>query len=160
MKNLFSVMFTALLLGIMTIGCGTGAKEDASAKEEKKEAAVKEKKTDGSKKNVKRVGMVIKIKPEFIEEYRELHSDSNQGVRDLLTKANMHNFSIFLHQLDDGNWYEFGYYEYTGDDFEADMAELDKHPRNIEWLKVCNPMQVPLEGHEGWAEMEQVYYNE
>ena len=108
---------------------------------------------------VKRVGMVIKIKPEFIDEYKALHADSNPGVRDLLREANMQNFSIFLHQLDDGNWYEFGYYEYTGNDFEADMEKLDNHHRNIEWLKICDPMQIPLEGYDGWAEMEQVYYN-
>jgi L-rhamnose mutarotase len=107
----------------------------------------------------KRVGMVIKIKPEHIKEYKALHADSSPGVRDLLREANMHNFSIFLIQLEDGNWYEFGYYEYTGDDFEADMAKLNKHPRNIEWLKKCNPMQIPLEGNVGWAEMEQVYFN-
>ena len=115
---------------------------------------------DSIKKDVKRVGMVIKIKPEYIEEYKAVHSDSNAGVRDLLIKANMRNFSIFLHQMDDGNWYEFGYYEYTGDDFEADMAWLEKHPRNIEWLKVCDPMQIPLEGFDSWAEMEQVYFND
>lgn len=109
---------------------------------------------------VKRVGMVIKIKAEYIEAYKRLHADDNPGVRDLLAKANLHNFSIFLHQLDDGNWYEFGYYEYTGENFEADMAKLDKHPRNIEWLTICDPMQIPLEGYEGWAEMEQVYFNE
>lgn len=108
---------------------------------------------------VRRVGMIIKIKPEYIEEYKALHADTNAGVRDLLTEANMHNFSIFLQQLDDGNWYEFGYYEYTGMDFEADMAKLARHPRNIEWLKVCNPMQMPLEGFNGWSEMEKIYYN-
>jgi L-rhamnose mutarotase len=108
---------------------------------------------------IKRVGMVIKLKPECIEEYRALHADSVPGVRDLLVKANMRNFSIFLQQLDDGNYYEFGYYEYHGDDFEADMAALAKENRNIEWLKVCDPMQVPLEGYDGWAEMEQVFYN-
>ena len=108
---------------------------------------------------IKRVGMVIKLKPEYIEKYKALHADSNPGVRDLLVKANMRNLSIFLHQLDDGNYYEFGYYEYHGDDFEADMAKLAKEDRNIEWLKVCDPMQVPLEGYDGWAEMEQVYYN-
>ena len=110
--------------------------------------------------DVLRVGMVIKIKPEYIDEYRMLHSETNSGVRDLLAEANMHNFSIFLHQLDDGNWYEFGYYEYTGDDFESDMEKLDKHPRNIEWLKLCDPMQLPLDGHQGWAEMEQIYFNQ
>ena len=37
---------------------------------------------------------------------------------------------------------------------------MAKEPRNIEWLKACDPMQVPLESYDGWAEMEQVYFNE
>jgi L-rhamnose mutarotase len=151
MRTLFSLSLMAMFLTAVTTGCGSQAKDEVPAQGTEEEGHAKE---------VKRVGMVIKIKPEFIEEYKALHADSNAGVRDLLTEANMHNFSIFLHQLDDGNWYEFGYYEYTGDDFEADMAKLDKHPRNIEWLEICDPMQVPLEGYDGWAEMEQVYFNE
>ncbi len=108
---------------------------------------------------VKRVGMVVGIRPEKIDEYKALHADDNPGVRDLLTKYSMHNFSIFLHKIE-GKYYEFGYYEYTGDDFEADMAKLDAEPRNKEWLKICDPMQVPLKGYDSWAVMEQVYYNE
>jgi len=107
----------------------------------------------------KRVGMVIKLKPEFVEEYKNLHSDTNAGVRDLLQEANIHNFSIFLIRMDDGDYYEFGYYEYTGNDFDKDMAHLTKKQRNIEWLKICDPMQIPLKGYDGWAEMEQIYYN-
>jgi L-rhamnose mutarotase len=107
----------------------------------------------------KRVGMVIGIKPEVIKEYKRLHADDNSGVRDLLTIANMENFSIFIHQFDDGNYYLFGYYEYTGDNFEKDMAELAVKDRNIAWLKVCDPMQIPFEGKNSWSEMEQVYYN-
>ena len=110
-------------------------------------------------KKVKRVGMVVGLRPDAIAEYKRLHADDNAGVRDLLTKYNMHNFSIFLHKIG-GKWYEFGYYEYTGDDFEGDMAKLDAEPRNKEWLKVCDPMQVPLPGETGWAVMERVYFNE
>ena len=106
----------------------------------------------------KRVGMVIGIKPEVIEEYKGLHADDYPGVRDLLKNANFANFSIFIHQFDDGNYYLFGYYEYTGNDFEKDMSDLAKKERNIEWLKVCDPMQIPFEGEDGWAEMEKVYY--
>ncbi len=112
----------------------------------------------GKNEDVKRVGMVIKLKPEHVEEYRKLHTDTNPGVRDLLNKYHMHNFNIFLHKID-GQWYEFAYYEYTGDDYEADMAKLAREPRNIEWLKKCDPMQSPLEGHESWAEMERIYFN-
>ena len=142
MKNMYGLYYVTALCFILSLSC----KSDDT-------------KMTG-KKDVKRVGMVIKIKPEYIDEYKDLHSEMNSGVRDLLTEANMHNFSIFLHQLDDGNWYEFGYYEYTGDDFESDMAKLAKHPRNIEWLKLCDPMQLPLDGYQGWAEMEQIYYKQ
>jgi L-rhamnose mutarotase len=107
---------------------------------------------------VKRVGMGVGIRPEKLAEYKRLHADDNPGVRDLLNKYHMHNFSIFLHQID-GKWYEFGYYEYTGADFAGDMAKLDAEPRNQEWLKVCDPMQLPQKGQKSWAVMERVYYN-
>ena len=54
---------------------------------------------------VKRVGMVIKIKPDKLEEYMALHADSVEGVRDLLCKYNLRNFSIFMTQLEDSNYY-------------------------------------------------------
>lgn len=107
----------------------------------------------------KRVGMVIKIKEDQIEEYKRLHSDGHHGVRDLLIKYNMRNFSIFLQKLEDGNYYEFAYYEYVGSNFDEDMKQLAAEPRNIEWLKVCDSMQIPLDGFESWAEMETIFYN-
>ena len=109
-------------------------------------------------KPIKRVGMVVGVKPDKIEEYKRLHADSNAGVRDLLTKYHMHDFSIYLQQIE-GKWYEFGYYEYTGDNFDGDMAKLDAEPRNTEWLKLCDPMQQPLTGEKSWTKMERVYYN-
>jgi L-rhamnose mutarotase len=106
----------------------------------------------------KRVGMVIEFNPERMDEYLTLHADSNPGVRDLLNKYHVHNFSIWLQQIGE-LWYEFASYEYTGSDYEADMAALAAEPRNIEWLKVCDPMQIPLSGSDGWTEMKQIYYN-
>ena len=107
----------------------------------------------------KRLGMVIKLKEESLAEYKKLHADGTIGVRDLLTKYNLHNFSIFLTQLEDGNYYEFGYYEYTGEDFDRDMGALSEEPRNIEWLRICDPMQEPIGEAKGWREMETVYFN-
>jgi len=109
--------------------------------------------------DVKRVGMVIKIKPDRLEEYLAAHSDSEAGVRDLLIKYNLRNFSIFMTQLEDSNYYEFGYYEYWGDDFEGDMKMLDAEPRNKAWLDLCNPMQIPLKGEKSWKEMKIIYTN-
>lgn len=111
-----------------------------------------------SSKNHKRVGMVIRLKPECVDEYRKLHSASNPGVRDLLSKYNMVNFSIFLHRIGK-EWFEFGYYEYSGENFEADMAALAEEPRNKAWLEICDPLQLPLDGAASWVEMEEVYHN-
>ena len=107
-----------------------------------------------------RYAMVIGMKDEFVNEYKELHSDANPGVRDLLVKANMRNFSIFLKKLPDGRRYLFGYYEYVGNDYEGDMAKIAAEPRNMEWLSVTDGMQIPLPGEEGWAMMEEVYHND
>lgn len=64
-----------------------------------------------------------------------------------------------IHRAFDSRWFEFGYYEYHGENLEADMAALDAEPRNREWLVRCDPMQAPLEGDTGWAIMERVYFN-
>ncbi len=106
----------------------------------------------------KTVGMVIKLRPDKVEQYKALHADSNPGVRDLLTKYHMHNFSIFLQKIGE-EYYEFGYYEYTGNNFKEDMAKLDAEPRNKGWLQVTDPLQIPLEGAAGWTTMERVYNN-
>lgn len=108
---------------------------------------------------VQRVGMVIGLREDRISEYRRLHADDHTGVRDLLRKYHLRNFSIFLHRLTDGRLYEFAYFEYLGDDLEADMAALNAEPRNRAWLAQCDPMQLPLPGEDSWAVMEPIYFN-
>jgi L-rhamnose mutarotase len=109
--------------------------------------------------HAQRIGMVIGIKPDRISAYEALHAASNAGVRDLLTKYHMHNFSIFIHQLDGGKYYLFGYYEYTGTDYKADMAKLGAEPRNQQWLSTTDPLQIPLPKEKSWAKMQEVYHN-
>lgn len=113
-----------------------------------------------AKTHVQRVGMVIGVKADQISAYESVHAASNPGVRDLLEKYHMHNFSIYIHQLDDGKYYLFGYYEYTGKNYKADMEKLAAEPRNQKWLSVTAPMQVPLAGERAWAMMQEVYHNE
>lgn len=108
---------------------------------------------------IRRVGMVIGLRDDAAPAYRRLHADDEAGVRDLLTKYHVRNFSIFLHRLPDGRLYEFAYYEYVGTDYESDMAALDAEPRNLAWLARCDPMQLPLPGEASWAAMERVYHN-
>ena len=108
---------------------------------------------------IKRVGIVIGIHEDRIAQKQQFHADSNPGARNLLSKYHMINFSIYLQQID-AKYYEFGYYEYTGKTYDADMAQMGKEPRSIEWLKVCDPLQIPLPGAKGWTQMERVYFNQ
>lgn len=68
-------------------------------------------------------------------------------------------FSSVTRKWQDGKEYLFGYYEYTGDNYDSDMAKLAKEPRNVQWLKICDPCQIPLKGHNSWAQMDQINYN-
>ena len=47
-------------------------------------------------KDVKRVGMVVKVKKEKLEEYKKLHADNNAGVRHLLTKYSELKFNFWI----------------------------------------------------------------
>jgi L-rhamnose mutarotase len=112
----------------------------------------------GGGRRVQRVGMVIGLRDEAAEAYRRLHADDEPGVRDLLGRYHVRNFSIFLQRLPDGRLYEFGYFEYDGDDLARDLAALDAEPRNRAWLDLCDPMQRPLPGAASWTVMETIYH--
>ena len=105
---------------------------------------------------MKRYGMLIRVKPEKFEEYRKLHAAVWPEVLDMIKQCNISNYSIY-HK--DG--FLFGYLEYTGIDFEADMAKMAADPITQKWWDICKPCQEPLESRaegEWWAAMEEVFH--
>lgn len=107
---------------------------------------------------MKRYGMVIGVKPGKIEEYKKLHAAVWPDVLKMIKNCNIRNYSIYL--KDDQL---FSYFEYTGDDFNADMEKMAADPVTQQWWDVCKPCQEPLETRkegEWWAEMEEVFYFE
>ena len=105
---------------------------------------------------MQRYGSVIGVKPEAIAEYKKHHAAVWPEVLDMIRKCNIRNYSIFLK----GDLL-FGYWEYHGTDFQADMAKMAADPKTQEWWKIMEPMQRPLphraEG-EWWASMEEVFH--
>jgi L-rhamnose mutarotase len=101
------------------------------------------------------VGQVIELRDETAAEYIELHRAVPREVLDMLERANITNYTIFRH---DGLL--FGYFEYRGSDFEADMARVAADPATQRWWSVVTPMQRTMrstpEG-EWWVTMEQVF---
>jgi len=112
---------------------------------------------------MQRYGSVIGLKPEKIEEYKRLHADVWPDVLKMIEQCNISNYSIYLGELEQGNYYLFSYFEYTGDDFKADMAKMAADPITQKWWSFCEPCQSPIptrkEG-EWWANMEEVFHNE
>ena len=110
---------------------------------------------------MKRYGWVIGVKDEKIEEYKRLHSDVWPDVLDMIKQCNIQNYSIYMRKLEDGKTYLFSYLEYTGDDFDSDMAKMAADPTTQKWWAVCEPCQQPLtDRQEGawWADMEEVFH--
>ncbi|MBM4042118.1 MAG: L-rhamnose mutarotase [Planctomycetes bacterium] len=105
---------------------------------------------------MQRFGMVIKVKPEKLEEYKRLHAAAWPGVLRMIGECNIRNYSIY-HK--DG-WL-FSYFEYHGSDFEADMAKMAADPTTQQWWAVCKPCHEPLPTRaqgEWWANMEEVFH--
>ncbi|MHC4259991.1 MAG: L-rhamnose mutarotase [Planctomycetota bacterium] len=110
---------------------------------------------------MKRYGSVIGVKKEAIPQYKRIHADVWPDVLKMLEERNIRNYSIYLHEVEDGRYYLFSYFEYTGDDFEADMAKIAANQTVKEWWKITDPMQIPLENRaegEWWATMEEVFH--
>jgi L-rhamnose mutarotase len=101
----------------------------------------------------RRLGQVIELREECVQEYTRVHADGFPGVRDLLAKWHLHNFSIFMATVA-GKRLLFLYAEYTGDSYESDMAGLSAEPRDVEWHKLCDPMQASFNPTGGWLPME------
>ena len=94
--------------------------------------------------------------PGRLEEYKRLHAAVWNSVKKMIKECNLQNYSIYYK---DG--YLFSYYEYTGNDYAADMAKMAADPETQRWWTFCEPCQQPLESRaegEWWATMEEVFH--
>ena len=105
-----------------------------------------------------RFGQVIGIKPEQAEEYIRLHQAVWPEVLSMIHECNMRNYSIYRY-----NDLLFAYFEYVGEDYEADMAKMAADPKTKEWWGLVGPMQQPVperEPGEWWHTIPEVFHTE
>ena len=88
---------------------------------------------------VKRIAQVVGVKPKDIAEYERIHEEVCPTVLATLKRANVQNFSIYRYEH-----LLFSYMEYTGNDYEADMALIAADPETQRWWKITGPMQNPV----------------
>lgn len=104
-----------------------------------------------------RRALVVGVRPEKREEYLELHRAVWPGVEAKMTECGIRNYSIFLF----GDTL-FAYYEYLGDDHDADMERIAADPVSQEWWTHTDPCQVRIaeERTEGalWQPIDEIWH--
>jgi L-rhamnose mutarotase len=95
------------------------------------------------------------LRPDRREEYLRLHAAVWPEVEERLRASHLSNYSIFLH----GDLL-LAYFEYTGDDYEADMAAIAADPTTQRWWELTDPCQEPVAGAPAgavWADAQPVW---
>jgi L-rhamnose mutarotase len=103
-----------------------------------------------------RHSQIINVRPEMRDEYLRLHADVWPDVLARLSASRVQNYSIFIH----GDLL-IAYFEYAGDDYEADMAAIAADPVTQEWWKLTDPCQRSVDGAEegsGWADAREIFH--
>lgn len=106
--------------------------------------------------------MVIRLRPERLEEYRRLHAAVPVEVLATIRACHIRNYTIFLRELGDGLPCLFASFEYHGKNYEEDMRRMAADPATQRWWQLTEPCQEPIEGRrpgEWWAAMEEIFHH-
>ena len=101
-------------------------------------------------------GQIGQLKPEKVEEYKQLHANPWPDVLKTIRDCNLRNYSIFIQDTT-----VFSYFEYVGEDFDADMAKMDADPITLEWWKHTKPCFEKFAispQSEFYHDMKQIFY--
>ena len=103
-----------------------------------------------------RVAQVVRLRAEHRDTYLDLHRRVPAEVLATIGDCNISNYSIFEFE-----GLLFAYFEYTGDDWEADNARMRANPATRCWWTLTDPCQEPFENHPGprpWADMTEIFH--
>ena len=107
---------------------------------------------------IQRYGMAVRLKDEKRQYYIENHANVWPEVLAELKRINVQNYSIFLKED-----FMFGYLEYAGNDFDGDMAKMQKIPIVDKWTKLMIDCFNPFpnnDENESWVMMDQIFFME
>lgn len=95
------------------------------------------------------------LKLEKIEEYRTLHAAVWPGVLKTIHDCNLRNYSIAI--MGD---MVISYFEYVGEDYEADMRKMAADPVTQEWWAHTHPCFARHEEGVYYEDLEEIFYFE
>jgi len=105
---------------------------------------------------MKRVGFMLKVKKDKINEYKEHHKNVWPEMLDALRRTGWHNYSLFMSE--DGLL--FGYFE-AEESFQASLEGMSKEAINAKWQEFMAPYFENLGGahaDESMIELEEVFH--
>jgi L-rhamnose mutarotase len=105
---------------------------------------------------MERVGFILKVRPDRLEEYKERHRAVWPEMQEALRETGWHNYSLFLR--DDGLL--FGYVE-VEEDFAKSLAGMAGRDVNARWQAEMAPFFEQLDGQrpdEGMLRLEEVFH--
>jgi L-rhamnose mutarotase len=90
---------------------------------------------------MKRVGFLLKVKPDKIDEYKQHHERVWPEMLEALRRTGWHNYSLFLR--DDGML--FGYFE-AAESFQSSLDAMAREEVNARWQAFMGPYFEGLGG--------------
>ncbi|KAG4419241.1 hypothetical protein IFR04_007653 [Cadophora malorum] len=112
----------------------------------------------------RRVAQIVKLKPEFVEKYKECHAKVWPEVLKQIKDSNIEDYSIFH---DPETHILFASFKYVGYNWAGDMERMKENPKVQEWWKMTDSFQesfVPgaKNSYDGvppwWKGLEEVFY--
>lgn len=107
---------------------------------------------------LQRVAQVIRLLPEQETAYIRYHEAVWPEVLQTIADCHIDNYSIFLR-----NGVLFAYFEYHGQDYEADMRKMAACPHTQRWWSIMDPMMPPMTdaaAGEKWSPLREVFHFE
>jgi L-rhamnose mutarotase len=105
---------------------------------------------------MRRVGFLLKVRPDKIEEYKARHKTVWPEMLDALRRTGWHNYSLFMR--DDGLL--FGYFQ-TPESLQAALTGMSKEEINAKWQAFMAPFFENLIGahaDQSMIELEEVFH--
>lgn len=104
---------------------------------------------------MKRFLRMAKVRPDAITEYIERHANAPDTLLRALSATHIQNYSI---AEKDGTLISF--FEYTGENFEADMQILKNNPASKAWNQELEHCFIHGEEEPCWEEFREVFHME
>lgn len=105
---------------------------------------------------MKRVGFLLKVKPDMLDEYKRHHEAVWPDMLDALRRTGWRNYSLFLRN--DGLL--FGYFE-AEESFQASLDGMAREEVNARWQTFMAPYFENLSGahaDQSMVELEEVFH--